>query len=178
MAAAPPALAEWNEGLVLDPTNGLHLVGPSPLDPRHSIGPAALHTQQLSGPAERGTSTPPYSIRSGREKKRSSQPGEGTGLGHDSSLLPIRGLQDTPTDDDDIRASVVEDFLWGGVLLAQPIALASDPWELICAMSKQPRPRGFPTALRPFTTPGPGTAWALTMWDQEEIWYNPPGGRG
>lgn len=53
--------------------------------------------------------------------------------------------------------------------------VASDPWELICAMSKQPRPRGFPTALRPFTTPGPGTAWAFTMWDQEEIWYNPPG---
>lgn len=53
--------------------------------------------------------------------------------------------------------------------------VASDPWELICAMSKQPRPRGFPTALSPFTTPGPGTAWAFTMWDQDEIWYKPPG---
>lgn len=53
--------------------------------------------------------------------------------------------------------------------------VAREPWELICAMSRQPRPRGFPTALRPFTTPGPGTAWAFTMWDQEEIWYKPPG---
>lgn len=53
--------------------------------------------------------------------------------------------------------------------------VASDPLELIWAMSKQPRPRGFPTALRPFTTPGPGTAWAFTMWDHDEILYKPPG---
>lgn len=52
--------------------------------------------------------------------------------------------------------------------------VASEPWELISPMSKHPRPIGFPTALRPFTTPGPGTAWAFTKWDQDEIWYKPP----
>lgn len=38
------------------------------------------------------------------------------------SFQLIRGLQDTPTDDDDIRALVVEDFLWSGILLAQHIS--------------------------------------------------------
>lgn len=36
-------------------------------------------------------------------------------------LQPIRGLQDTPADDDDVGAFVAEDFLWSGVLLAQHV---------------------------------------------------------
>lgn len=34
---------------------------------------------------------------------------------------PIRGLQDTPTNDDGIRALAEDDVLWRGVLLAQHI---------------------------------------------------------
>lgn len=39
-----------------------------------------------------------------------------------SGFQPIRGLQDAPTDDDDIRALVAEDFFWSSILLAQLIS--------------------------------------------------------
>lgn len=39
-----------------------------------------------------------------------------------SRFQPIRGLQDAPTDDDDIRALVAEDFFRSSVLLAKPIS--------------------------------------------------------
>lgn len=39
-----------------------------------------------------------------------------------SSFQPIRGLQDPPANDDDVRALVENDFLWSGVLLPQNIS--------------------------------------------------------
>lgn len=54
------------------------------------------------------------------------------------------------------------------------LPVASDPWELISAMRRQPRCRGRPTSFRPFTTPEPGTTWALTMSDQDAILNVPP----
>lgn len=38
-----------------------------------------------------------------------------------SSFQSIRGPQDPPADDDDVRALVEDDFLWSGVLLPQNI---------------------------------------------------------
>lgn len=37
------------------------------------------------------------------------------------SFQPVRGLQDTPSHDDDIRAFFIDNVLWAGVLLAQHI---------------------------------------------------------
>lgn len=53
---------------------------------------------------------------------------------------PVGGLEDTAAHDDDVRAFVAHDFLWGGVLLAQSIT-----WERGRKRSEEDEPQqAFP----------------------------------